>query len=80
MFKTAQNLDVPKRAGGESEIDMVIRHVREGQRHVNHQRQIITRLEAHGHPAKQARELLVTFEHTQALHRQHLERLVKVRH
>lgn len=61
---------------GETEFDMALRHVREGQAHIDRQRGMIERLEANCRSSTEARALLATFEHTQALHRQHLARLM----
>jgi hypothetical protein len=58
---------------------MTIRHVRQGQAHVDRQREIVAKLAADGHSTSKARDLLATFEHTPALHRQHLDRLRKRR-
>jgi hypothetical protein len=59
----------------ESEPDMVIRHVRDGQQYVDRQREIVENLTAARRPSDIARELLAALEHSQALHRRHLAQL-----
>ena len=59
----------------ETEQEMVERHVREGERHVARQREILAELGRDGHPTAFARELLVIFEWTLAQHREHLDQL-----
>ena len=43
-------------------------HVVEGEEHIRRQHQVIADLESDGHDTTQAREILVTLEHSQALH------------
>ena len=59
----------------ETELEMVERHVREGERHVARQREILAELGRDGHPTAIARDLLVLFEWTLAQHRAHLNEL-----
>lgn len=59
----------------ETELEMVLRHIREGQAHLDRQREIVAEMERRGTATEEARELLRTFEHTQALHRAHLARI-----
>ncbi|MBS3649662.1 hypothetical protein KEU06_13700 [Pseudaminobacter sp. 19-2017] len=60
---------------GETEIEMVRRHVREGERHVAIQKSILDDLAAAGRPTDLAKKLLAEFEETLAQHRAHLARL-----
>jgi hypothetical protein len=59
----------------ESDLEMVRRHVREGEEHVARQREIVERLSSSGELAEIARTLLADYEKTLALHRAHLARL-----
>src|SRR5215467_13540897 len=56
------------------------RHVRQGERHLLRQREIVDELERHGHghsqTAKMAREILDTFEMAQSAHLSHQARLL----
>jgi hypothetical protein len=53
-------------------LGQVERHIREGERHLMRQREIVTELERHGRghsqTAKMARDLLDTFEVAQSAH------------
>lgn len=60
----------------ETEIEMVRRHVREGEEHVVRQREIVHRLPQSGEVAEIARALLVEFEKSLEAHRAHLARLL----
>jgi hypothetical protein len=60
---------------GETELEMVERHVREAERHVLRQRQIIEQLFEGNHSTALAEQLLTEFEHTLRDHRAHLARL-----
>ena len=60
----------------ETELEMVERHVREGERHVSRQREIVRELFDHNHPTQLAEQLLVAFEQTLLDHRAHLARLI----
>ena len=59
----------------ETELEMVERHVRQGERHVLRQHQIIAELGRDGRPTQVARDLLVLFEWTLLQHREHLDKL-----
>ncbi|TIT12572.1 MAG: hypothetical protein E5W74_09175 [Mesorhizobium sp.] len=59
----------------ESELQMVQRHVREGEATVARQRALILRLSERFLPTGSAIAVLATLEHAQALHAAHLERL-----
>jgi hypothetical protein len=59
----------------ETEREMVERHVRQGERHVARQREIIAELGRDGHSTAVARDLLILFEWTLAQHRAHLAEL-----
>jgi len=57
------------------------RHIREGERHILRQREIIDELERHGRgqtrTASMAREILLSFEMTQSTHIADRERLIE---
>jgi len=61
-------------------LAQVERHVRQGERHLLRQREIVDELERHGHghsqTAKMAREILDTFEMAQSAHLTHQARLL----
>lgn len=59
----------------ETELEMVERHVRQGERHVARQREILAELGRDGHPTAFARDLLALYEWTLAQHRAHLNEL-----
>lgn len=61
--------------GAETELEMVERHIRTGERHVANQRKIVAFLRSHGHPTDQAEDLLFNLVELLELHRQHLSRL-----
>ena len=61
---------------GESELQMVQRHVREGEAILERQHAIISRLSELHLPIDRAQELLVTFERMQSLHLAHLSRIL----
>ena len=63
--------------GGETEIEMVQRHIRMGKKQIAHQREIVTRLPPSSDVAEAARHLLKLFEETQELHLEHLDRLLR---
>jgi hypothetical protein len=65
----------PGMASGESELEQAERHVREGERHVAVQREIVRHLAEAGESTKIAIQRLRQFEDLLELHRQHLERL-----
>jgi hypothetical protein len=64
-------------AGIEPKLELVKRHVREGERLVIRQRAIISRLMEMGCPTTIADELLIEFETSLRQHRDHLARLMK---
>lgn len=57
---------------GETKIEMLWRHVREGAEHVAKQRALVARLRADGLPVEEATGLLLTFEGLQRQHEAHL--------
>lgn len=59
----------------ESEVDMVLRHIREGEQHVTRQREIIAQLSGHHQSTDQAEDLLDLFLLTLAQHRAHFDRI-----
>ena len=59
----------------ETELEMVERHVREGELRVSRQREIVRELFDRNHPTSLAEQLLVEFEQTLADHKAHLARL-----
>jgi hypothetical protein len=60
----------------ESEVEMVRRHVREGERHLSRQCEIVQKLRDGNHSTELAEELLIAFEQSLLAHRTHLARLV----
>ena len=64
----------PTMCSGETELEMVRRHVEEGAEHVAKQRALIARLKEKGLPSHDAEALLVTFEDLQRQHEDHLAR------
>lgn len=60
----------------ETEWEMCVRHVREGEAHVVRQRQIVAELRAGHHPTALAEQLLAEFERTLIDHRAHLARVL----
>lgn len=59
----------------ETELEMVRRHISQGEGHLAGQRALIARIEASGLPTEEAEALLVTFEATQEQHGTHLARI-----
>lgn len=59
----------------ETELEMVRRHVREGEQHLVNQRALIARLWASHLPTEAAEALLDTFKDMQRQHEDHLARL-----
>lgn len=62
-------------AFGETELEMVRRHVAEGERHVRLQHEIIEHLRVLGAPIEIAEQLMRQFEELLVMHRQHLAKL-----
>ena len=62
-------------AKGETELQMVRRHVREGEAHVQRQREFITEMWERGGPTDIAVTLLEAFQDTLRQHKAHLARL-----
>lgn len=60
---------------GETELEMVRRHVREGERQLAAQRALIARVDARGLPTEEAANLLAVFEEIQRMHEAHLTRI-----
>ena len=60
---------------GETELDMALRHVAEGERHIRIQDQIIAHLAVLGAPTELAEQLKRQFEELLVMHKQHLARL-----
>jgi hypothetical protein len=59
----------------ETELEMVNRHVREGERNLALQQDIITWLGDHGQSTCEAERLLTNMTDLQRMHREHLARL-----
>lgn len=62
-------------AVGETELEMVERHVRQGERHVTRQLDIIEEMMLRNQPTAVAESLLFNFEITLLAHHDHLYRL-----
>lgn len=60
---------------GETELDMVKRHVENGAQHIAKHRALITRLRQQDLPTDEAEALLATFEDLQREHQDHLIRI-----
>ncbi len=60
---------------GETELDMVRRHVKNGAQHIAKQRALITRLRRKGLSTAEAEALLATFEDLQRQHQDHFARI-----
>ena len=52
-------------------------HLREGEQHILHQQAVVKELQSHGHDARQARQLLATFQELLVTHRQDRDRIVQ---
>jgi hypothetical protein len=61
---------------GETDLEMVQRHVSQGLVHLARQYEIVAELRAKGRPTQSAQDLLVTFQELQGMHENHLERLL----
>ena len=62
-------------AEDETELEMVQRHVREGEAHVARQREIVVELRERGDPTEMALALLAEFEDLLHQHKAHLIRI-----
>lgn len=62
----------------ETELEMVQRHVRQGERHVLRQREIIVELALRNQPTELAETLLANFEDCLLAHQDHLSRLILI--
>lgn len=60
---------------GETEFEMVQRHVREGAAHVARQQEIVDQFRANGNPTELAEKVLADFREMQVEHEAHLRRL-----
>ncbi|RWC38229.1 MAG: hypothetical protein EOS55_31385 [Mesorhizobium sp.] len=60
---------------GETEIEMVRRHVRDGAAIVVRQHELVGRLQANGLATQAAEQMLAQFEGAQRQHQEHLDRL-----
>jgi hypothetical protein len=63
---------MPPASADETELEMVRRHVREGEEHLAKQRALIARLKTSHRPTEDAEALLDTFEDLQRQHKAHL--------
>jgi hypothetical protein len=61
----------------ETELEMVQQHVRDGERHVANQREILAFLLRHSHRTELAEKLLVNLENLLQMRREHLARIRK---
>ena len=61
--------------GQETDLEMVRRHVRQGEVHVARQHEMVAKLRANGWLTEAALRLLATLEATQQQHKAHLARL-----
>jgi hypothetical protein len=59
----------------ESELEMALRHVAQGERHVEAQRRILAHLRELGGATDVAEQLLAEFEDLLAVHKSHLRRI-----
>jgi hypothetical protein len=62
----------------EADLEMVGRHVAQGDRHIQRQIEIVKELSEDGHDTVQAEWLLANFLESQKLHLAHYERLLKL--
>ena len=60
----------------ETEMEMVQRHVGQGNRHVSRQIEIIAGLRLRNHPTELAENMLLDFQATLRAHQDHLDRLM----
>lgn len=62
----------------ETELEMVLRHVAQGERHVALQRRIVAHLREIGGDLRLAEQLLAEFEAALGEHRAHRDRLLSI--
>lgn len=62
----------PSQQHDETKLEMALRHVREAEKNVAHQEQIVRELQARGHDSTQAEILLVNFRDVLDLAHAHL--------
>ena len=60
---------------GETELEMVQRHVLQGERHVLRQLEIISVMQARNQPTSLAKDLLFSFDTSLRAHKAYLEQL-----
>ena len=63
-------------AVGETELEMVKRHVRQGERHVSRQLKIIADMTLRNQPTNVAKSLLLNFEISLRAHKAHFEHIL----
>ena len=63
-------------AVGETELEMVKRHVRQGERHVSRQLEIIADMTLRNQPTTVAKSLLLNFELSLRAHKAHLQHIL----
>ena len=61
---------------GETELEMVQRHIGQGERHVSRQLEIIADMTFRNQPTGSTENLLFNFERTLRAHKLHLEQLI----
>jgi hypothetical protein len=57
----------------ETLLEMAVRHVREGEQRVTHQRDLVDYLQTHGHPTGLAKELVASYEDVLRMQYKHLD-------
>ena len=62
----------------ETELEMVERHVQQGERHVSRQLEIIAEMNDRNQPIDLAESLLFSFERSLSAHRDHLDDLTSM--
>ena len=60
---------------GETNLEMVQRHVRQGEKHVSRQLEIIAEMQLRKQPTGSAENLLFNFDKSLRAHKAHLEQL-----
>ena len=63
-------------AVGETELQMVERHIRQGERHVSRKIEIIADMQRRGQPTRLAERLLFNFDNILRAQREHLSELI----